>query len=326
MVLHPAFLFPLIGLCWLFPLNPTDAPFCRQPASSSDIHIDDDGKRVEVLVNGKLFTRYDYSGFKKPIFYPLLGPSQIPFTRNFPMKKVDGEADDHPHHKSAWIGHEIDGVDFWSESEGTVRATSIRCEPDQNGFSAAHNWVEDSTGRVVVRDALRVRFGADQDSRYVDYRITFYADQRAVTFADTKEGFFALRVHPQIQNAPDPARGVETVSGQIVDAAGRKNGDVWGQKAKWVTFFGRIEGKSCGITVFDHPDNIRHPTTWHARDYGLLAANPFGLHAFQNLPPGSGEFVLQPNHHVSFRYRVLLHLESDQLQIADHFNSWIKQD
>jgi hypothetical protein len=93
-----------------------------------------------------------------------------------------------------------------------------------------------------------------------------------------------------------------------------------------VTFFGRIEGKSCGITVFDHPDNIRHPTTWHARDYGLLAANPFGLHAFQNLPPGSGEFVLQPNHHVSFRYRVLLHLESDQLQIADHFNSWIKQD
>jgi len=45
--------------------------------------------------------------------------------------------------------------------------------------------------------------------------------------------------------------------------------------ADWCDYYGSIGGKTVGIAMFDHPSNPRHPTTWHVRDYGLFAANPF---------------------------------------------------
>ena len=39
-------------------------------------------------------------------------------------------------------------------------------------------------------------------------------------------------------------------------------------------------GKTYGVAVLDDPRNPLHPTRWHVRAYGLLAANPFGLSYF----------------------------------------------
>jgi hypothetical protein len=59
--------------------------------------------------------------------------------------------------------------------------------------------------------------------------------------------------------------------------------------------------------VFDSPSSFRHPTTWHARAYGLFAANPFGAREFTGDPSKDGSWSVPEGKSVTFRYRVLIH-------------------
>ena len=68
-----------------------------------------------------------------------------------------------------------------------------------------------------------------------------------------------------------------------------------------------IDGKTIGMAIFDHPSNPRHPTWWHARYYGLVAANPFGIHDFEKQPDGTGDLTIPAGKSVTFRYRFLFH-------------------
>ena len=71
---------------------------------------------------------------------------------------------------------------------------------------------------------------------------------------------------------------------------------------------GPIDGKVLGIAFMDHPSNPRHPTRWHARDYGLFAANPFcEAEMDKALPKGGGDFTLKAGQTSAFRYRVFIH-------------------
>jgi hypothetical protein len=100
-----------------------------------------------------------------------------------------------------------------------------------------------------------------------------------------------------------------TAKGGIVDNKGRKNNDCWGKKSTYVTFHGPDDqGKPAVITMMDHPQNLRHETWWHARDYGLLAANPFGIHDFEGKKDKTlGNYTLKDQETVTFRYRLVLH-------------------
>jgi hypothetical protein len=68
--------------------------------------------------------------------------------------------------------------------------------------------------------------------------------------------------------------------GQIASSDGLKNEkQVWGKQADWCAYTGQVEGKRVGVLLMPHPDNFRK-SWFHARDYGLLVANPFGRKAF----------------------------------------------
>ena len=72
-----------------------------------------DGK-LRVEINGEFFTEYHYQSVSRPFFYPVMGPDGHAMTRNWPMADGEGEAHDHPHHKSFWYAHgDINGHDFW---------------------------------------------------------------------------------------------------------------------------------------------------------------------------------------------------------------------
>ena len=142
-----------------------------------------------------------------------------------------------------------------------------------------------------------------------------------LVFGDTKEGTMALRVHPALQLKD--AHGSSGASGRITDSEGRRDADVWGRAARWVDYSGRVAGRLQGIAVFDHPANLRHPTRWHARDYGLVAANPFGLHDFTGAPAGGGDHVIPAGGSLDLRYRVVLHLgDAEAAGIADRWRAW----
>jgi hypothetical protein len=84
-----------------------------------------------------------------------------------------------------------------------------------------------------------------------------------------------------------------------------------------------VEGKTVGVAIFDHPKNPRHPTWWHVRNYGLFAANPFGIHDFEKKSAGAGDMKIAPGQSVTFRYRLYLH-EGDEKQarVAERYKEY----
>ena len=78
--------------------------------------------------------------------------------------------------------------------------------------------------------------------------------------------------------------------GHAYNSADDKQKDIWGKRANWVCYYGPDpKGTVVGVVMFSHPSNLRSPTTWHARDYGSFAVNPFGLHEFEGLKKGDQE-------------------------------------
>ena len=109
-----------------------------------------------------------------------------------------------------------------------------------------------------------------------------------------------------------------------MQSTGVRDADTWGKRAAWTDYSGLVNGKIVGVAIFDHPDNPRHPTWWHVRDYGLFAANPFGVHDFEKKPEGTGNLTIPAGESVTFRYRIYMH-EGDEKQgdVAIQYKAYI---
>jgi hypothetical protein len=304
------------------------------PAAAAEVRLTRHEDRIDVTIGGEPFTSYRYAGHTKPILFPVIGPTGVGMTRQWPMvRDVDGEPRDHPHQESVWFTHGIvNGLDFWAshpeaKSEANrlgprVEQVAARvCERGSTGVVETDNrWVT-ADGDVVCTDTRRLEFAGDDDVRTIDFTITIVADHGPVTFGDTKEGTMALRVHPALQ--PKNSHGSDGASGRIVNSEGDDDAAAWGKPARWVDYSGRIEGQPVGIAMFDHPANLRHPTPWHARDYGLFAANPFGLHDFLGVPEGAGEHVIPAGGALTLRYLIVFHRgDAEAAGIEGRWRRW----
>jgi hypothetical protein len=59
-----------------------------------------------------------------------------------------------------------------------------------------------------------------------------------------------------------------------------------------------------GLKIMCDPGNFR-PTRYHARDYGFVAANPFGRKCFK--AGDESKVVVKPGETLRLRYGVLIH-------------------
>ncbi len=288
------FALPIVGL-------PAFADF---PLGS--VRAELDGDDVQVTVDGAPFATVRTAALPRPFVWPLLGPDGVRRTRNFPMASGDGEEQDHPHHQSMWFAHgALNGFDFWhgkGHRERQVRSSAPQVSYRDGAAEVVcdYRWTVDDD-RVLADERRTWRFG-DRDGVWVADLHTELrsAGAHELVFGDTKEGTFALRVHPQLRVAGKVARG------RLVDAEGRVDGKVWGNRAAWLATSGLVDGQQIGLAIFDHPDNHGFPTHWHARTYGLLASNPFGLHDFGKGPVGAGELRVAAGATLCLRYRVVL--------------------
>jgi hypothetical protein len=282
------------------------------------------GDTIEVTAGGEPFASVHWHATPRPFVWPLFAPGGIAVTRNHPMGERDSEQHDHAHHQSLWFAHgDVDGCDFW---HGTARRERIEVDtveaavdPDGTSYvSGAYRWVVDDD-QVLATEWRELRFADRGDHRTVDLLVTLRPTAAApLRFGDTKEGTFALRVHPALRVEGPVA------SGTLVNSEGQTGKAVWGQRARWIDDSGVVDGHEVGITMFDHPTNLRHPTWWHARTYGLLAANPFGAHDFEGSEPGTGDFVLEGAEVLKLRYRVVLHGEGwDRARIEAAWADWV---
>jgi hypothetical protein len=301
--------------------------------AAAEVRVEPAEGRIEVRIDGHPFTAYVFDGRSKPILFPVIGPTGANFTRRWPVEADSGdEPRDHPHHESVWFTHgSVNGHDFWHAPRtgptGPKPSPRIehqrvlhRADGEVGVLEVTSRWLA-ADGSVVCTDTRRLEFAADAGARTIDYTITIHADHGPVTFGDTKEGTMALRVHPALQPKQDPPS--PDGPGRIINDSGETDDQAWGRPARWVDYSGTIDQRKVGVAILDHPDNLRHPTRWHARDYGLMAANPFGLHDFAGEAPGSGDHTIPAGDSLSFRYLLVLH-EGDAAAagIDDRWRAW----
>lgn len=314
-------------LCSLLMFARFDSGNAAEPPkqdSQAGVKITEVGDILRIEINGELFSEYHFKDVSRPYLYPVLGPGEIPLTRNWPMKDTPNEEHDHPHHRSLWYAHgSINGNDFWSEEKGAGKTVHEKFVAIQSGKKEGRiqslNKLVAADGNVVATDERTWTFYSRPDARMFDFAITIHASEGALTFGDTKEGTMAIRLNEAMR-----LKG-KIGHGHIVNSEGVKDGDTWGKRADWCDYYAPVEGQVVGVAIFDHPSNPRHPTWWHVRDYGLFAANPFGLHDFEKKPPGTGNLVVPSGESITFHYRFYCHRgDEKQARVAEEYANYAK--
>jgi hypothetical protein len=310
------------------------------PRASAEVKKDE----VVFRVGKDLSSRYHVNPeAAKPYFWPLLAPNGKPLTRAWPMADAEaGEPTDHPHQKSAWFCHGdvipeglelkqqikgIAGVDFWSEAKGhgqIVCTKVVPLEPSSTadysraGVATTNEW-RTADGMKVLDEARKIKlynYGPAQ-LYVVDSDLT--ASVVPVTFGDTKEGSFGVRVRDSMTEK----RG----KGRITNAEGKVGEKAcWGMISAWCDYSGPSEGEIVGLAIFADPKNP-YPTCWHSRAYGLMAANPFGR-SKSGFPAMKGKtdlVRLNKGEHLKLRYGLFLHTgDVEQGKVASYYERFTK--
>lgn len=301
-------------------------------------------KQLDVLLNGKLLTAYCYyDSVMKPFLFPVHTLDGVAVTRGYPVQPQPGERTDHPHHIGIWMNYEsVNGLDFWNNSTaipfdrrnryGTIRHDRITDKKEGRNsasFTATARWHRPD-GHVLLDEKTTYSFTVQDGLLLIDRTSTLTANDLEVQFKDVKDGFFAIRVARPLEmpsqqadvfvDAQGNATAVpkisnENVTGMYVASNGLRGDSVWSSKGPWTILTGQKDGKNITIGIIDHPANVGYPTYWHARGYGLFAANPLGRKVFSN---GKEElnFSLKPGAATTFRYRVVIR-SGNTLSAAD---------
>jgi hypothetical protein len=291
-------------------------------------------RRVDVTIGGAPFTSYIWpERLRKPVLYPIRSATGTLVTRGWPLDPRPGERVDHPHHVGLWFNYEnVNGVDFWNNSDalkpddaakmGTIfhrKVVSTKSGPDRGELVADMDWVMPN-GKTILRERTRFVFAGDQTMRRIERMTTLTAADERVVFADAKDGMLGMRVARQLEqpsNEPQvytdiagrattvPAMDNTGVTGQYTSSEGRKGDAVWSTRGRWTMLTGKIGAEDVTLAILDHPKNPGFPTYWHARGYGLFAANPLGQKVFSNGREALN-FTLEPGASATFRYAVLV--------------------
>ena len=293
--------FCVASFCWAAPQSDSVA---AQALKVSVVQKED---RIAVKFGEELFTQYIFKGFEKPILYPVMAPGNVAITRSFPVeKKAPGEATDHPHHKSIFFGQgNISGHNFWTMGHGTIvldKVMQAQANEDNAVITTSHLW-KTKQNETLLRDETKLTFSQQGNTRSIEYEIRLIASEQELVFTDDKngkEGTMAIRTHPALRlrhrNKRQPA------TGRARNSEGTTGKAIWGEKAKWVLYQGPINDQNYAIAILDHPGNLRHPTTWMARDYGLVGANPFGLSHYLGKERGAGNYTLKKGESLTLKY------------------------
>jgi hypothetical protein len=283
--------------------------------------------QVRIEIDGEWFANYCFTNTSRPYLFPVLGPGCVQLARRWPLEPSSDEAHDHPHHRSLWHSHgDVNGVDFWSESSRAGKTVHVEFKELKSGRQSATltslNHLVANDGRRVGSALHTLRVHRHAEHRVFDYDVTLHATDGDLTLGDTKEGTMAIRLAESMRlKSNEHYAGKPT--GHIVNSEGVRDGATWGKRAAWVDYHGPVGDQTMGVAIFDHPGNPRHPTWWHVRDYGLFAANPFGIADFERKPAGTGDLTIPAGEKLTFRYRFILHRgDEEQAGIAELYRAY----
>jgi hypothetical protein len=296
-------------------------------------------RRVDITIDGLPFTSFIWPAtLKKPVLYPILDADGVTVTRGYPLQPRPGERTDHPHHAGLWFNYSnVNGFDFWNNSEaippqraqkmGAIvfnKILSANSGPNRGELVTNSTWI-DGQNHPILAQSTRYVFAHDGKTRSIDLIVTLKALDHVV-FNDDKDGLLGLRVVRWLESpeekggtftdangnattvaAATNVAGVAPPTGEYLTSEDVKGEAVWSTRGRWCALTGHNgEGHTATIAIFDHPGNIGYPTYWHARGYGLFAANPLGRSVFDPKQPPL-HFTLEKGQSATFRYRIVLY-------------------
>jgi hypothetical protein len=324
----------------IFLLAITLTPYASPAKNQADgVFIETSKEQIDFRIGKQLVGRYQIGApVPKPYLWPLYAPGGVPVTRAWPMEPArPGEATDHPHQKSAWFCHGdvipegielkdhvrgVKGVDFWSEAKGHgwIVCTEVgRPVPGkhQARVTTKNEW-RTADGTKIMDETRTIHLHDHGKAWLLVFDIDLHASVTPITFGDTKEGSFGVRVHGDITAS-------KSGKGKIENAEGKMNEfGCWGKLSAWCDYSGPIDGRTVGIAILDDPKNVV-PACWHSRGYGLMAANPFGRKRSFPAMQGRTDMVhLNRGDHLRLRYGLLLH-EGDAAggRVAEEYRRFV---
>ena len=289
-------------------------------------------QKVDIFIGQKPFTSFLFPDtLEKPVLYPIYAANGTVVTRGFPIHTLPGDPTDHPHHLGLWFNFEnVNGLDFWNNSYaipaekksgyGWIKTDRIlEAKSGSKGTISYHaNWTNQKNS-VLLEETTRFEFSGNDHQRIID-RITVLKADTLVTFTDAKDGLLGLRMAHALeiptnedQKFTDDKGNVTVVkggtdkipNGNYVTSEGKQGNDAWSTRGVWCKVYGKMGNDSISIAIIDHPKNPNYPTFWHARGYGLFAANPLGEKVFTN-GKSQKNLTLKKGESVSFRFRILI--------------------
>ncbi|MCH8219240.1 MAG: PmoA family protein [Planctomycetes bacterium] len=241
----------------------------------------------------------------RPYFKDIHAPGGIQISRFHPPREgVDPT--DHAHlHPGLWLAFgDLSGADFW-RNRAQVKHVEFVVAPHatahQGSFTVRNRYIGD--GKILCEETCEYTFLVRSTGILILWHSTFRSDQNNFWFGDQEEMGLGVRVAtPIMVNSKQ--------GGRIIDDQGRKDEKgIWGKQAQWCDYSGWINGSFVGITIMPDPGNFR-PCWWHTRNYGFMAANPFGRAAFGAGPASK----VRVNRGEPFRlsYGILLHANKNE--------------
>lgn len=346
--------FPLYYSCTTPAVRAAAASIEAIPIQDQAVQLirNDAERKVDVLIDGKHFTSYIYpDDLKKPVLYPIKSANDNFITRGFPLENRPFERTDHPHHVGLWLNYgDVNGLDFWNNSNaiaedkshnyGSIIHRDIVLMEDgdsQGKLTVTADWV-DNQRDILLKEETTYVFEGLEDRRIIDRITTLTAPYKAVSFNDNKEGMLGMRMARELEHPSDKAEKYTDAQGRLTESPtvnnkgikgvykgsnGISGEDVWGTRAEWMTLSGEIKGEKITVAILDHPKNIGYPTYWHAREYGLFAANPLGQKA---LSGGKEElsFHLKAGESITFKYRIIIYSDEKvkDIQVDKDFKAF----
>jgi hypothetical protein len=317
---------------------------------------DETNRRVDITIDGKPFTSYIWpTTLRKPVLYPIVDADGVTITRGWPLEPRAGERTDHPHHDGLWFNYSnVNGFDFWNNSTaisaarapkmGTIvldKIVSAKSGAERGELVTDSTWITGAGGKIIAENTRYVFARRAGGERSIDLMVTLRALDRVV-FHDDKDGLLGLRVARWLESpeekggtftdangaatevaAAASVAGVAPPTGEYLTSEGVKGEAAWSTRGRWCALTGHnSDGHTDTIAIFDHPGNPNYPTFWHARGYGLFAANPLGQHMF-DAKLAELDFTLAKGESVTFRYRICIYpraVSAEELnQAADKF-------
>lgn len=291
--------------------------------------------RIDVLIDGKLFTSYRYEErIRRPVLLPIMTADGNFVTRGFPIETRNGEDIGHPHQVGFSFSHgDVNGIDFWNNSPyrtekelehmGTIvhrKVLKLKGGKGKGELVTVSEW-NTPKGETILFENTKFTFQVEGKTRIIDRETILSPSLENVTFGDNKEGVFAIHLSRELQQpAKEPEKITDEkgnisettdnskVTGEYLNSEGLKGEKIWGTLGKWASVSGKINNETVTIAVLDSTKNLNYPSYMMVRPYGLLALNPFGKKAFEPTAEAR-KFILERGKSIKFRYRLVIYSE-----------------